>query len=71
MVKTCINIQLKIALSVDKVRIPIKILAEIWALIWQIKLTFASTQTERPAISLTFILPPFKALHGNARKEVV
>ncbi len=44
------NIQIKIALSVDKVRVLIKILAEShMAFNWEIKLTFDSTQTERPA----------------------
>ena len=44
------NIQIKIALSVDKVRVLIKILAEShMAFNWEIKLTFDSTQTDRPA----------------------
>ncbi len=54
---TAKNIQIKTALSVDKVRILIKSLTESnMAFNWEIKLTFDSTQTDRPVLALTFCL---------------
>ena len=38
------------------------------AFYWEIKSTFASPQTDRPAPKVKVILPLFKALHGNASK---
>ncbi len=63
------KIQIKIALSVDKKRNLIKILAEgHMAFDWEIKSTFDSTQTDRRALALTLIL---SRSFANALKEVV
>ena len=35
---------------------------------WEIKSTFDSTLTDRPAVKVKVALPHFKALHGNASK---
>ena len=63
------NIQIKIALSVDKVHTLIKILAEshmaIWPSLWEIKSTLNSThrQTDQP-----YFLPLIKACARRGRK---
>ncbi len=33
---------------------------------WEIKSTFDSTLTDRPAVKVKVVLPLLKALHGNA-----
>ena len=35
---------------------------------WELKSTFDSTRTDRPALKVKVALPHFKALHGNASK---
>ena len=63
------KIKIKIALSVDKKRNLIKILAEShMAFDWEIKSTFDRTQTDRLALALTLIL---SLSFANALKEVV
>ncbi len=63
-------IQIKIELSVDLVRILIKILVEShMAFNWEIKSTFDSTLTDRPALKLKVALPLFKHYMGMLAKH--